>query len=337
MAEFDHASVLAAEVIEHLDVRNNCVYVDGTLGGGGHAAAILEASSGARLIGIDRDPDALAAARDRLAPFGDRVQLIHGRYGDLPEIVRSLGISEVHGIVLDLGVSSPQLDRAERGFSFTKQGPLDMRMDPTTGQTALELIRSSSAEELGELIGELGEERYAKKIARLIKEAVRADQLHTTTELASLIARAIPAAEQRKSKIHPATRTFQALRIAVNAELDQLERVLDVFPDLLAPGGRCVIISFHSLEDRLVKHRFRDLAWTSSLPRRLAAEAGERSDPVCDLITRKAVVASDAEIARNPRARSARLRACKRTAAAHVATGMVRSSHRDSGRSPDRA
>ena len=168
------------------------------------------------------------------------------------------------------------------------------------------------------LIFELGEERHSRKVARLIKEAVREGRIVTTIDLANVVAKAIPVAEQRKSKIHPATRTFQALRIAVNAELEQLERLLAVFPDLLVPGGRCAIISFHSLEDRLVKNAFRDLAWTSSLPSHLAAKEGERIEPVCALITRKAVVASDAEIERNPRARSARLRVCERTTAANV-------------------
>ncbi len=219
-------------------------------------------------------------------------------------------------------MSSPQLDEAERGFSFSKAGPLDMRMDPTRGRTALELIRDTPERELGALIAELGEERHARKIARLIKEALAADRVRTTTDLAAIVATAIPAAEQRKSKIHPATRTFQALRIAVNGELDQLASLLAGFPDLLAPRGRCVIISFHSLEDRLVKHRFRDLAWTSSLPPQLAAQAGERVDAVCEPVTRKAVFAGDAELARNPRARSARLRACERTErAARAASG----------------
>ena len=186
-------------------------------------------------------------------------------------------------------MSSPQLDVAERGFSFTRPGPLDMRMDPTSGPTALDVLRGDSTEQLADLLFTLGEERHARKIARAINEALAAGRLHTTTDLAGVVAAVIPAREQRKSKIHPATRTFQALRIAVNAELDQLERLLASFPDLLAPGGRCAIISFHSLEDRLVKHRFRDLAWTSSLPpatrraRRRAHRGGLRArDPQGD-------------------------------------------------------
>ncbi|HEU0031066.1 MAG TPA: 16S rRNA (cytosine(1402)-N(4))-methyltransferase RsmH [Kofleriaceae bacterium] len=317
-AAFEHASVLTAEVLEHLDPRDDGVYVDGTIGGAGHALAILTRAPGVRLVGIDRDPTALEAARVRLGAVLDRVTLVHGTYGELPAILRDHGIDRVRGILLDLGVSSPQLDRAERGFSFTRPGPLDMRMDPTRGETALELIRHTDAETLGELIRELGEERYGKKIARLVKQAVHDDPRIDTVQLAAVIASAIPMAEQRKSKIHPATRTFQALRIAVNAELVELERLLDAFPDLLAPGGRCAIISFHSLEDRLVKNRFRDLAWTSSLPPQFAERAGERVDPVCIPITKKAVFASDDEIARNPRARSARLRVCERTTAPNV-------------------
>ena len=318
MTGFDHASVLAAEVLEHLSHQDDGVYVDGTLGGAGHAAALLERLPDTTLIGIDRDPSALEAARVRLAPFGDRARLVHGEYADLPGVLASLGVPAVAGILLDLGVSSPQLDHAERGFSFSRPGPLDMRMDPTRGQTALELITDIDAEDLANVIYELGEERHSKKIARLIKEAVAADRVHTTTELAAVVAQGIPAMEQRKSKIHPATRTFQALRIAVNGELDQLERFLAAFPDLITPGGRCAIISFHSLEDRLVKNRFRDLAWTTSLPAYLAERAGERVLPVCEPITRKAVVAGDEEIARNPRARSARLRVCERTEAPNV-------------------
>ena len=318
MSAFDHASVLSAEVIEHLSHQDHGVYVDGTLGGAGHAAALLAHLPASSLIGIDRDPSALEAARTRLAPFGDRARLVHGEYADLPAILADLKISQVDGILLDLGVSSPQLDHPERGFSFSREGPLDMRMDPTRGRTALELIQALDPEELADVIFELGEERHSKKVARLIKEALAQDRIHTTTELAAVVAQAIPIFEQRKSRIHPATRTFQALRIAVNAELEQLERLLAAFPELLVTGGRCAIISFHSLEDRLVKQRFRDLAWTSSLPRHLAEQDGERADPVCEPITRKAVVAGDDEIARNPRARSARLRVCERTAFPNV-------------------
>ncbi len=311
---FDHAPVLSREVIELLSPRNGGVYVDGTLGGAGHSRLILEVT-GTRLIGIDRDASALEAARARLAEFGDRATLVHGRFGEVRDVLATLNIDRVDGFLLDLGVSSPQLDRADRGFSFQKAGPIDMRMDPSRGPTALELIRDTDTPALGGLLRELGEERHAKRIANALKDAALADKLHTTLDLAAVIATCIPAAEQRRSKIHPATRTFQALRIAVNAELDQLERFLEVFPSLLAAGGRCAIISFHSLEDRLVKNRFRDLAWTSSLPPKFAEQAGERIEAVCTPVTRKAVIAADDEIANNPRSRSAKLRVCERTSA----------------------
>ncbi len=307
---FEHESVLVGEVLQYLSPRDDGVYVDCTLGGAGHASKL----SG-RLIGIDRDPAALEAARARL---GDRGTLVHGELGDIARILADLGIEKVDGFLADLGVSSPQLDVPERGFSFSREGPLDMRMDPTRGPTALDLIHDTEADDLATIISELGEERYARRIARLIKEAERDDRLHTTIDLARVVAQGIPVVEQRKSKIHPATRTFQALRIAVNRELDQLERFLSVFPDLLVPGGRCVVISFHSLEDRLVKNVFRDLTWTSSLPPKLADQAGERIEPVVELLTRKAVFGTDDEIAKNPRARSARLRACMRTSAPNL-------------------
>jgi len=318
VALFAHAPVLSAEVLDALLPRDHGIYVDGTVGGAGHSGELLARAPAARLIGIDRDPTALAASREALAGAAERAELVHGEYGDLPRILAERGVAAVDGILLDLGVSSPQLDVAERGFSFSRPGPLDMRMDPTAGPTALDVIRDHSSHELAELLFALGEERHARKVARAIHDALAAGRLATTTDLAAAIATAIPLREQRTSKIHPATRTFQALRIAVNRELDQLERFLAGFPDLLAPGGRCAIISFHSLEDRLVKHRFRDLAWTSSLPPQLAAQAGERVAPVCELISRKAIVASDAETAGNPRARSARLRVCERTAAPNL-------------------
>jgi 16S rRNA (cytosine1402-N4)-methyltransferase len=322
VSTFAHASVLAAEVLDALAPRDHGLYVDGTVGGAGHARLLLGRAPGARLIAIDRDPDALAASRNALADVADRVELVHGAYGDLAGILAERGIARVDGILLDLGVSSPQLDRAERGFSFTRAGPLDMRMDPTAGPTALDLIRDLPIARLADILATLGEERHAHKVARAIHAALAAGRLATTLDLAGAAASAIPAREQRTSKIHPATRTFQALRIAVNAELDQLEHLLADFPDLLAPGGRCAIISFHSLEDRLVKHRFRDLAWASSLPPRLAVAEGERVAAVCELVTRKAIVASDPEIAANPRSRSARLRVCERTSAPNTPSGQ---------------
>ena len=268
------------------------------------------------------DAGALAAARIRLAAdpamLGVELTLVHGRFADLRAHLAALGIDQVDGIVLDLGVSSPQLDQAERGFSFQRPGPIDMRMDPSSGPTALELIGFWSERELADVLFEFGEERLSRRLAPAIKAAHAAGTLGTTTDLAKVVFDATPARDRATSKIHPATRTFQALRIAVNRELDELDQFLAAMPDLLAPGGRCAVISFHSLEDRRVKHAMRELAWTSSLPPKYAAESGERTAAVCELITKRAVTAGDAEIAANPRARSAKLRVCARTAAPNV-------------------
>jgi 16S rRNA (cytosine1402-N4)-methyltransferase len=313
---FSHTPVLVDEVLQYLAPRPGGVYCDATLGGGGHATRILEASApDGRLVGVDRDPAALAAARERLERFGERVTLVHGTFGELPAILGALGVVPVDGILVDLGVSSHQLDTAGRGFSFSKEGPLDMRMDPTSGEAAGDWLRRVPAEELERVLRDYGEERYAGRIARAIKEAVRIGEVKSTTELAAIVARAMPPGAYRHERIDPATRTFQALRIAVNDELGELERFLASFPDLLAAGGRCVVIAFHSLEDRPVKERFRELEWTSRLPDDLAAQAGERTVPICRSLTRKPVIAGDAELARNPRARSAKLRACERVGA----------------------
>jgi 16S rRNA (cytosine1402-N4)-methyltransferase len=306
-------SVMGDEVVKYLAPRTDGVYVDATVGGGGHAERILDAASPTgRLVGIDRDPSALDAARERLARFGDRAVLVHARFGELAGVLASLDCEQVDGIVADLGVSSPQLDVAARGFSFSREGPLDMRMDPTSGTTAASLLDEVSVEDLEDILRELGEERYAKRLARTIKESVRHGQLRSTTDLASLVARAMPRAASRHERIDPATRTFQALRIAVNDELGELARFLQVFPDHLRPGGRCVMITFHSLEDRPVKERFRELEWTSRLPDDVAAAVGERTQPVCRVLTKKPVTAGEHELARNPRARSAKLRACEK-------------------------
>lgn len=330
--ELVHIPVLEAEVMTYLAPRPGGVYCDGTLGGGGHARRILERSApDGRLIGIDRDRAALDATRAALADLGARVTLVHGTFGRMDELLGQLSAQPagddagaagteavpvlLDGILLDIGPSSPQFDVAERGFSFLREGPIDMRMDQSQGESAFELLRRLGPDELAALLRDLGEERYSKRIARRIKEALRQGRLHTTTELASLVEDAIPAEAKRQMKIHPATKTFQALRIAVNGELDELARFLEIFPPLLAPGGRCVIISFHSLEDRLVKRAFRDLAWTSRLPANLARAAGERTEPVCVPLTRKPVFATEQEVASNPRARSARLRACEKVAA----------------------
>ncbi|HLU67651.1 MAG TPA: 16S rRNA (cytosine(1402)-N(4))-methyltransferase RsmH [Kofleriaceae bacterium] len=315
-----HVPVMPDEVLLHLAPAPGRLYCDGTVGAGGHAERVLEA--GARVIGLDRDPAALAIAGERLARFGDRVTLVHATYDQAPQVLAELApdagggegaAGRVDGLVLDLGLSSIQLDDPERGFSFSRPGPIDMRMDPSGGEpTALELIRRLDVGQLAAVLRDLGEERYHKRIAARLKEDVRAGRLRDTGDLARAVTECIPEAAQRRMKIHPATLTFQALRIAVNRELDQLAAFLEFFPDLLADGGRCVVISFHSLEDRMVKHRFRDLAWSSSLPPHLAEQAGERVHPICRVLTRKAVVASEEEVRGNPRARSARLRACER-------------------------
>lgn len=294
-----HVPVLLEEVLTWLDPKPAGIYCDGTLGLGGHAAAILERSApDGRLIGIDRDPAALEAARVALRPFGDRVTLVHARFSHAREVLDRLGLVAVDGFLVDLGVSSPQLDRAERGFSFRNDGPLDMRMDPTTGETAADLLRRVDEVELAQIIRDYGEERHAARVARAIVDARRGGDLDTTGKLAALVARAIPRHEYGKN---PATRTFQALRIAVNQELDELERFLSVAADCLRPGGRLCVIAFHSLEDRIVKRRLRALA---------GRDGG--GPAVLRILTKHVVPPSGAERARNPRARSAHLRAAER-------------------------
>ncbi len=310
MSDAPHIPVLADKVIRILQPGPGRRFIDGTLGAGGHTRLLLEAGAD-QVLAIDRDEMAHAAAREQLGSLYDRVRAQHGTFGNIKGLAREARFAPVDGILIDIGVSSIQLDTAERGFAFSRSGPLDMRMDPSQGETALELIRRSSPEELATVIKEYGEERYAKRVAAFIKEAVRG-QTPTTTELAAVIADAIPGKVKRHQRIHPATKTFQALRIAVNRELEELELFLRDFTDLLAPHGRCVVISFHSLEDRMVKRRFRDLAWSSSYPPDLAREAGERVHPVVHVLTRKTVRASDDEIRANPRSRSAKLRACEK-------------------------
>lgn len=314
----DHIPVLLDEVLAQLAPRAGGIYVDGTFGRGGHSRAILAAlGPEGRLIAIDRDPAALATAH-ALAADDPRVTVVPGRFGALAAHLAGLGVSAVDGILLDLGVSSPQLDDAERGFSFMREGPIDMRMDPTSGPTALELIRDTPMNELAAILRDYGEERLHYRIARRLKDAEKSGALTSTTAMAAVISSCFSGGDLRKLHIHPATRTFQGLRIAVNAELDELEQVLADFPDLLVTGGRCAIISFHSLEDRLVKRRYRDLAWESSLPPRFAEVQGERSHAVCVPIERRARFAAEDEADDNPRARSARLRTCQRTDAPNL-------------------
>src|SRR5262245_8815222 len=300
-ASADHLPVLLDEAMAWLDPKPGGRYCDATLGAGGHTLAVLERSApDGRVVGLDRDPDAIAAAGARLQPFGDRVTLVHARFSEARAVLERRAMIPVDGFLVGLGGSSPQLDRAERGCSFRTDGPLDMRMDPTSGETAAELLRRVDEDELTRIIREQGEERHAARVARAIIEARRAGPVETTGKLAAIVARALPRHEHGKN---PATRTFQALRISVNDELGELERFLAVAADCLRPGGRLVVIAFHSLEDRIVKWRLRELAGRS----------GSRSGPaLLKLLTKHVVVPGDEERARNPRARSARLRAAER-------------------------
>lgn len=290
-----HEPVLVDEVVGFLRPRPDGIYVDATVGLGGHAAAVLAAGAG-RLIGIDRDAEALAIARRRLESAAARVELVHADYRDLTRVLSARGIDRVAGIVADLGVSSMQLDDAARGFSFRLGGPLDMRMDRSTGPTAAELIATVEEKTLADVIWRFGEERHSRRIARAIVRARDRQPLTETAALASVVRAA--AGGRGSQRIDPATRTFQALRIWVNRELDGLDAFLDEAVNALEPGARLAVIAFHSLEDRVVKHTFR----------RLAADAR------IQLVTRKPVGPADAEVERNPRARSARLRVAERAA-----------------------
>ncbi|CAH2032242.1 16S rRNA m(4)C1402 methyltransferase [Trichlorobacter ammonificans] len=302
---------MAAEVLQHLAPRSGGMYVDGTLGGGGHSEQLLEASApDGRVLGIDRDPAALAAAGERLNRFGDRFHSVRGSFGNLAEILRQAGIGAIDGFLLDLGVSSHQLDSPERGFSFRTNGPLDMRMDPAAGESAAELVNRASEQELERIIRDYGEERWARKIATRIV-AARSERAFTSTlELAELVERTIPR-RFHEERIHPATRTFQALRMAVNSELEQVRQGVVAGIELLAPGGRLVVISFHSLEDRIVKQLFREAATGCVCPPRFPHCTCGRT-PRGRLITGKPVIAGTEERSENPRARSAKLRALEK-------------------------
>lgn len=291
-----HKSVMRNEVLRFLDVKPKGVYVDATLGAGGHSEAILEAFDDVRLIGIDRDAHALELANKRLARFGDRAVLVHGRFSELEHHLDALGVGLVDGVVADVGLSSMQLDEAARGMSFRFEGPLDMRMDTQSGRTALEWIDALSDDELSNVLYRFGEERRSRRVSRCIKQARERGELETTLDLRRAVVRAVGPA--RVGGVDPATRTFQALRILVNGELDELSALLSAGVKRLAPMGVMVVISFHSLEDRLVKQAFR-------------AFCAQR---VLVPLTKKPVMASDEEIAGNPRARSAKLRAARRAA-----------------------
>jgi len=299
MEEVRHLPVLLEEVLQVLDCRPGRVYADGTVGGGGHTRGVLERSSPTgRVIGLDWDEEALERARKNLSPFAGRFELRRANYRDFQTVLESLSIPAVDGVLLDLGVSSEQLESRDRGFSFRWDSPLDMRMSQETMTTAQDLIRKLPAAELENLLREFGEERWARRIARNIVRARQKAPLRTTRELVEVIERSVP---PRRRGIHPATRTFQALRISVNEELDNLKGFLAHAPELLKPGGRLCIISYHSLEDRIVKNRFRE--W---------ARGEERKRTPVRLLTPKPVVPSEEEISRNPRARSAKMRAIEK-------------------------
>jgi 16S rRNA (cytosine1402-N4)-methyltransferase len=293
-----HIPVLAEEVVEGLGCRPGGVYVDCTVGYGGHAALILERSApDGQLIGMDQDEAALRAAGERLRPYAGRVRLVRGNFQELKQQLRSMGVAEVDGVMFDLGVSSAQLDEPTRGFSFLADGPLDMRMDQRASLTAASLVNDLPEQELADLIYRYGEERYSRRIARAIVRARETRPFATTLELADVVRGSVPP-PYRHGRIHCATRTFQALRIAVNRELDVLEGALKDAVDVLAPGGRLCVISFHSLEDRIAKQTFRALS------------RGEA--PCLSVLTKRPIVASEEERAGNPRARSAKLRVAER-------------------------
>jgi 16S rRNA (cytosine1402-N4)-methyltransferase len=305
-----HVSVLLAECIENLNIRSDGIYVDGTLGLGGHSYEIASRLREGRLIGIDRDPSAIERAGARLAPFADRVSLIHGNFGDVAQILDELGIDGVDGMLFDLGVSSPQLDEAERGFSYMLEAPLDMRMDSTAALSAYEVVNSWPEERLNRILWDYGEERYARRISGAILAAREKAPIQSTAELVEIIKSAMPAAALRE-KQHPAKRSFQAIRIAVNDELGEVERMMDTAPDKLNPGGRLCVISFHSLEDRIVKN---------GVARRENGCTCPREAPICTCgfvktlrsVSRKPILPSEDEIERNPRSRSAKLRVAER-------------------------
>lgn len=300
-----HIPVLLDEVIDCMAPEKGKTIVDGTLGGGGHTEAMLKA--GARVIGVDQDEQAHVFAQDRLQLFSDRFIPLRGNFAELPQLLADAGVGKVDGILVDIGVSSWQLDEADRGFSFGKEGPLDMRMDRSRGKTAADLVNTLSEQELRTIFYEYGEERAGSKVARRIVERRQAKLFTTTTDLADFIASILPRKKGPAGKIHPATRVFQALRIAVNDELGVLRRFLDNAAQLLNPGGRLLVITFHSLEDRMVKQFFRN-ASQSHIDRKEWPEPRANPDFQYKLITRRPITATDEEIQGNKRSRSAKLR-----------------------------
>ena len=310
MSEFHHISVLLEECLEGLNIKPDGIYVDGTLGGAGHSSQIAKRLTTGRLIGIDRDPVALKAAGERLAPYGDRVTLVHSNFCEIKEILETLQIPGVDGILLDLGVSSPQLDDGARGFSYMVDAPLDMRMNNEDALTAEIVVNTWSQEELRRILYTYGEERYAPQIASAICRRREDKPIKTTLELVDIIRSAMPPAALRE-KQHPAKRSFQAIRIAVNNELGSVEKVMEDAIGLLNPGGRMAVITFHSLEDRIVKTAMADAAKGCTCPPQFPVCVCGKT-PLVKQITRKPIVATEEELEINPRSRSAKLRVCEK-------------------------
>ena len=310
MSGFHHVAVLLEECVTGLNIRPEGIYVDGTLGGAGHSCRIAERLTTGRLIGIDRDPVALKAAGERLAPYGDRVTLVHSNFCRMASVLEGLGISGVDGILLDLGVSSPQLDDGQRGFSYMADAPLDMRMDGGDALTADTVVNTWSYEELKKILYEYGEERYAPAIASAIVRRRETAPIRTTLELVDVIRSAMPPAALRE-KQHPAKRSFQAIRIAVNDELNSVAKAMEDAIPLLNPGGRLAVITFHSLEDRIVKNAMAAAARGCICPPEFPVCVCGRK-PQVDILTRKPIVSAPQELERNPRARSAKLRICQK-------------------------
>ena len=310
MSEFHHVSVLLDECIEGLNIKPDGIYVDGTLGGAGHSYHIAEELTTGRLIGIDRDPVALKAAGERLSPFADRVTLVHSNFCRMGQVLQELGISGVDGILLDLGVSSPQLDDGSRGFSYMTDAPLDMRMDNGDALSADTVVNTWSYEELKRILYDYAEERYAPAIAAAIVRKREVSPIRTTLELVDVIRSAMPPAALRE-KQHPAKRTFQAIRIAVNDELNSVSKAMDAAIPCLNPGGRLAVITFHSLEDRIVKNAMAAAAKGCICPPEFPVCVCGRK-PQVTVLTRKPIVSGEEELERNPRARSAKLRICEK-------------------------
>ena len=310
MSEFHHVSVLLEECIEGLAIKPDGIYVDGTLGGAGHSSRIAASLTTGRLIGIDRDPVALKAAGERLKPYADRVTLVHSNFCEIKQVLQDLNIDGVDGILLDLGVSSPQLDDGARGFSYMADAPLDMRMNSEDSLTAHTVVNTWPQEELKRILYTYGEERYSPQIAAALCRRREEKPIVTTLELVDGIRSAMPAAALRE-KQHPAKRSFQAIRIAVNDELGSVEKVMrDAIP-ALNPGGRLAIITFHSLEDRIVKQGMADAAKGCTCPPNFpVCVCGKK--PKVKIISRKPITSTDEELERNPRARSAKLRVCEK-------------------------